>query len=658
MSGVIPTLAARDYACRCMAPSICPDTGQPVRSWALEGEEISSPYTGRRYRQGPTGYFGPKERDASGRITAFGGDPLKYDLPAVTARLLQNPDDVGARAFVSIPGHLRQQYHFAAINWTRFYGLLADRMDGAWLASLRSAVADYRESRHPSDGEREHTMRPATPFDLVGEEGYLLGGNPADGGTENHKTQWRTSGLLYAQWLGPDGRVSGYPSAVAEARITERLMDFLQRLLITGNGEYDSTTYIFYTLAGYLNLFDFSPRPETRELARMTLDWFVGTYGLKLFNGTLTGAVKRGFSHGFQLTGTDRLFHGWVPCGQADPLAGDGYSLHLATTGYRPNRILWNVIRKEVALPFEARMARPSYHLDAANRFQETFYCDHDFAMGSVAMTAIDNPNQQTVWSLSTRADDGHTLVFGGGQPRYPSPEGHRACDQVFQHRNCLILMTADHPEAGPALQALPRDLSLPDRWARSASAAEAWFFAPRAGTEIRMGTGHVALQAGSARIFLRSLGQAPFELDWPSEPARSALPKEIRETLERYRIVVFPGKPAGFVLEVLSTTLHASLAAFESACGAESRLMTGDFAASGRVAYRTLAGTDLEMAFDPRALRCRASVKGQPVDWDGWCAGNAIESPYIQSGAGKMQVCDGRDGYRMSADSGCLRWA
>ncbi|RMG72645.1 MAG: hypothetical protein D6722_05085, partial [Bacteroidetes bacterium] len=86
--GLLPALAGLGYGRRSLAPSRCPDTGQPVYTYALEGETIHSPYTGRAYQQGPTGYFGPKARNARGEIVAFGGDVMKYDLPPATAALL------------------------------------------------------------------------------------------------------------------------------------------------------------------------------------------------------------------------------------------------------------------------------------------------------------------------------------------------------------------------------------------------------------------------------------------------------------------------------------------------------------------------------------------------------------------------------------------
>lgn len=652
IAGVVDEWAARDFRRRSQAESACPDTGRPVRVWALEGEEIVSPYTGRRYRQGPTGYFGPKARDADGRIARFGGDPLKYDLPPATARLLRDPDDAEARAFIAIPGNLNQLYHFAAVNWARLLGLVGDRLDAAWHAAFSATVAAYREARHPSDGAREHARPPATPFDLVGEEGMLLGGNPADGGTENHKTQWRTSGLLFAQLLGPAAVISGYPAPEAERRIADRLDDFLRRLLLTGNGEYDSTTYYPHTLAGYLNLFDFSPSESTRRMAQATMDTLLAGYAIKLFNGTLIGAVKRGFSDGLDWTGGDRWCDAFAGARAARDLSGHTIGLPLATTRYRPNRAIYNLMHNITETPLTARMARPSYHMDRANVFQESFHRTSDFALGSVAMTALDNPNQQTVWSLGTRADDGRTIVIGGGQPAYPDPEGHRPHDQVVQHRNTLLLVTAPNSAAGGPLRTLSRATPARARLEAQPRAAEAWLFVPRHAPGLILRDDLALVDAGSAWVAVWSLGDTPFEL--AADPATPALAR----MFERYRVVVFPGQPAGFALEALPRRDWPDADAATAALRAGARVERDAFRATGQAAYRALAGHTLEIRHNSRGLRADGGVDGRAFDWAGWCGGGVIESTALTVGHGRLTLRAGDAAYTLRMGDDGPRWS
>lgn len=666
IAGVIEAWAQKPFGNLSLATSYCPDTGKPVRTWALEGEEITSPYTGKKFRQGPTGYFGPKERDAQGHITRFGGDPLKYELQPATARLMLHPEDTDARRFVAIPGNLNQQYHFAAINWARFLGLVGDRMDPEWQAAFRRAVANYRESRRASDGERESLNPPHPPFDLVGEEDLLLGGNPLNGGTENHKTMWRTSGLLYAQLLGPDGFISGRPAPKAAEQTAHVLGDFLRRLFLTGNGEYDSPIYYVHSMVGFLNLYDFSPVERTRELAKCMLDYYLATYGLKFFDGVMVGASKRGFSNSLQVSGTDQLVRTFCPAPEHDcaaelkdpfrrtgceppvpvPAPPGGITLHQATTRYRPNRVIHHIVTKAVALPYEARIARPSYHMDQSNRTQETFFCDRDFAIGSAALTLLDNPVQQTVWSLAARTAAG-PAVIGGGHPLYRSPQGHSPHDQVFQHRSTLILITAHHPGHGAPLQLLPRDLPLDERWTLAPNAAESWLFVPRRGTSLLVENGLVLIEAGSAHIAAHPLGMAPFRLGSRTDS------DEISKVVDPYEIIVFPGLPTGFVIEIRPACECGSLQAFGAAVRARTRIDRGDWTASGRIAYTNLAGQVMEATYDPASLRCRAALNGHPVDWNSWCNGGVYESPYVTIGHGRMKVTDGHEGYETQVTPG-----
>ena len=94
---MLERIEGKQFGVISLSPSKCPDTGLPVKTWAVEGEWIISPYTGRKYQQGPTGYFGARERDEQGRIVRFGGDPLKYELPPATAALLLDSNNEKAR---------------------------------------------------------------------------------------------------------------------------------------------------------------------------------------------------------------------------------------------------------------------------------------------------------------------------------------------------------------------------------------------------------------------------------------------------------------------------------------------------------------------------------------------------------------------------------
>jgi hypothetical protein len=668
---MIKRLAARDVGKKCMAVSTCPDTGLTVRAWALEGEEVVSPYTGRRYKQGDTGYFGPKKRDEQGRIAAFGGDPLKQDLPPATARFLLGEEDAALRAFLGIPGTLRQHYHFACVNWCRFWPLVGAKMGPEWTAAFKQSIATYSENRRPSDGARENLPLPR-PHDLVGVPGELLGGPVEAGGTENHKTMWRTSGLLYAQWF-PDNKVSGYPANEAIVRITPMLTGYLQTILTVGNGEYDSSTYYPHSLRGYLNLYDFSPEPKTRGLAKAMLDYYVAAYGLKMRNGVHAGAVKRGWPGDGDLIsgdGMDAHMWAWVP-ETTVPAAPDLVtSLHQATTTYRPNRVITNLIRKRVSLPFEAQIARPTYHSKDKNAFQETFYCSDSFALGSVAMTMVDNPTQQTVWSLVCRDKTG-SLVFGGGQPRYRHPEGHSPYDQIVQTKGALILRTGPTQavsenatqeqkhravHAGEPLMPLPPSAgnelaALKSWWEAAPKSAASWLFVPRRVGKIIERGGAVLMEAGDAFVAVHTTGGNPY---WFA-PDAAALPKDLpREmaVLKSYRILVIPAGAdgySGYTLEAAERKTYGSLERFAAAVAAKAKI-TAD---GPNVTRAALSGETLSLTYQPSGLRASGRINGQPIDWANWANGGVYDSPYLTVKDGVMTVSDGKEAYtvRMAGD-------
>jgi hypothetical protein len=680
---MVSTLAKREVGVKCRAPSTCPDTGLPVRTFALQGEEITSPYTGRRYVQGDTGYFGPKARDADGRITAFGGDPLKQDLPYATARLLLRPDDVAVKAFLTIPGSLNQQYHFAAANWARFYPLLADTMGEAWKSDFARAVAAYSESRRPSDGPREH-LPLSRPHDLVGESGELLGGRVSDGGTENHKTMWRTSGLLYAQLLAPGALVSGVPAAEAEQRITPMLTGYLETILTVGNGEYDSSTYYPHSLRGYMNLYDFSPKPQTRALAKAMLDYYVAGYGLKMLGGVHAGAVKRGWAgDGDALGEMDAHLWAWADRGTAVPVDAGSIvtSIHQATTTYRPNRVLYNLLTKNIPLPFEARMARPTYHSKDRNAFQETFYCAPSFALGSVAMTRVDNPTQQTVWSLVCPDEQG-ALVFGGGQPRYRHPEGHSPYDQMIQKRGTLVLLTgptrkansgADPEEESrlgnaadpltPLAAPVPGDAgSLAAFWEAAPRSAASWLFVPRRAGRIVERAEGVFIEAGKSFVVMRPIYGGREKRYFWLDPTPDLLSDAKAAVLRKYRVLVVPADTDGFsgyVLDVAEASRYANLEAFaDAAARCRLRAFLGTPGSTGaKVDYTSLAGDTLMMRYRTTGLRAEGAINAKTIDWANWANGGVYESPYLRIKGGAMTVSDGKESYTMRLDGSVPVW-
>jgi len=690
MQGMLQRIAAKEFGKRSLAESKCPDTGLPVKIWAVEGEEIISPYTGRKYKQGPTGYFGPKTRNEKGEILSFGGDPLKYDLPPATATLLLNPEDQLAKAFLSIPGNLRQQYHFACKNWARFYSLLADKMGEGWKSEFMKYVAEYTEGRRPSDGPDRELKPLANAHNLVGQPDYLLGGNPLDGGTENHKTMWRTSALLYSQLFPDTAKISGHPVKEAEKLTKEMLRDYLKRLLITGNGEYDSQVYYPHSIEGFLNLYDFSPDEETRLLAKFALDYYFVTYGLKVIDGGIAGAQKRGYLTGSSSSEMETML--WAFFNNTSRIMeGESVTIQQATTSYRPNQVIWNIVNKNLKFPFEAKMSRPFYHMDHPHAFAETFYCSDSFAMGNIQMTIVDNPNQQMIWSVVTTGEN-RPLCFSGAQPMRGSTSGHSPYTQTLQSKGTLILMTAPTeivpnadtliapnysrakrlnlwllPEseqgrnyetrnrmkyASKELHAVQKPVSESadeiDRfWNESKGSASSWFWYPRQLKPVQH-DGKFFIEAGElfvAVIPVSGYGTIVSLPDTDLQPSNSEAMKFFRD----YSLLVFPGQISGYIVETGEKSVYGALSEFRKAIQVKTSIDCSKLEQKLELTYRSLGSDQLKMVYRPEGLRCKGFINGKEQNWDGFTNGAVYESPYLKIKQGIMQVTDGKSGYTVN---------
>lgn len=683
MEGMLQKIAAKDFGKRSLAESKCPDTGLPVKVWAVEGEEIISPYTGRKYKQGSTGYFGPKSRSEKGEILSFGGDPLKYDLPPATASLLLNHDTLRAKAFLSIPGNLRQQYHFACKNWARFYPLLSDKMGERWKSEFVKYVAEYTEGRRPSDGPDRELKPLANAHNLIGQPGYLLGGNPLDGGTENHKTMWRTSALLYSQLFPDTAKISGYPVKEAEQLTKEMLRDYLKRLLITGNGEYDSQIYYPHSIEGFLNLYDFSPDEETRLLAKFALDYYFVTYGLKVIDGGIAGAQKRGYLTGSSSSEMEAML--WAFFNKTSRnMKDESVTIQQATTKYRPNQVICNIVNKNLKTPFEARMSRPFYHMDHPHAFAETFFCSDSYAMGNIQMTIVDNPNQQMVWSVVTKGEN-MPLCFSGGQPLRGSTSGHSPYTQTMQSKGTLILLTTPtqmvaNPDTALApnyskakrdnLWLLPeseqgknyearnrqkyasKELHSVEKpqndsveeierfWNESKGSASSWFYFPQQ-LAPKEADGNFFFETKELFLAVIPLAKGAYIFN-PKTNTKS------QKFFADCGLLVIPGTISGYIVETGEKSEYRTIQNFSQAIIQKTKLDDSKLESSLELNYQSLSGDKLKMIYNREGLRCRAAINGKTQDWDKFTKGAVYVSPYLKIKDGMMKVSDGEESYQV----------
>lgn len=663
----IDNLSNMDFTLRSKSFSKCPDTGMPVYSWALEGEKIISPYTGRIYTQGTTGYFGPKKRNIEGEIIEFGGDPLKYSLNSATAALLKRPKDKVALSFVSIPGNMSQQYHFAATNWTRFYGLLSDVMSDNWIRRFTEIVGKYAEKRRPSDGNRQYAPLKKA-YNLVGfpeESQGVLGGGFTDGGTENHKIMWRTSALVYAQLFPNDSKISGYSIKQVEEIIPNMFLDFFHKLLNVGNGEYDSHIYYPHSIYAWLNLYDFSKKEEYRQMAKFMLDYNFLTYGLKCVDNTIAGGQKRGFISNDNPSEMEALTWAFTGKGSKD-MSDTEISLHQATTSYRPNKIIYNILSENVLYPFEAFMQRPSYHMDKKNVFQESFFRSDNYALGNIHMTMLDNPNQQVVWSLIVKGKNG-PLGFSGQQPYRLSPIGHSQYSQSVHNRRSLILISANTGEkpnrklseeetvriksGNEKLEVFrfPSNLSIESvrtYFEKAKLSASSWLYIPKKVDRVQEKNGAIFIEANDVYIVIYPLSDYEWICSDNWDFISKEKIKEIHKYLEQYWILSVYGLKSGYILDSAEKKDFVSFESFIDFFEKENRVDRSLLNSQNIVEYKNLEGDKLKMYYNELGLRADAWLNNKAFDYKNWANGYVYWSPYVKVKDGYLYVTDGQEGY------------
>jgi len=343
-------------------------------------------------------------------------------------------------------------------------------------------------------------------------------------------------------------------------------------------------------------------------------------------------------------------------------------TLHQMTSAYRPNRVIMNIINKQLSLPYEAFMNRPSYHMNQAARFQETFYASHSFGMGSVAMSMVDNPTQQTVWSLVAKGTDG-PLAFGAMQPRYLNPAGHSPYTQTLQKKSALIVATAPTSTPGTKVSELQQarqanaadvlvdmpapgsDFSL-QQWTewmeQSRKSAATWFFVPRSVSKVVEQPEGIYLVANHACLYLRPLSSHHYWLQPPAEMIDSLPEKHAIKIFDQYRVLVSAGPHSGFIVQAAELSDYGSFEGFMQAVRLRTAVDLSKWQSKQLVRFTSLQNDRLEMQYDATDLRCQGRINGKRLDYARWAGGAVYHSPYVQVKDGVMRFTDGKDAYRI----------
>lgn len=363
-------------------------------------------------------------------------------------------------------------------------------------------------------------------------------------------------------------------------------------------------------------------------------------------------------------------------------------TLQQTTTKYRPNLVIYNIINKNIPLPFEARISRPFYHMDYPHAFAETFYCSNTYAMGNIQMTVVDNPNQQMVWSVVTPGKE-MPYCFSGGHPMRGSTSGHSPYTQTLQSKGTLILLTA--PTVAPSLPdssvaptysklkrdnlwLLPKEeqgenFELKNRmkyatkelipvsppvdnlpaeierfWNESKGSASSWFYYPKQLNPVER-DGFFFLETETMLLAVIPLSKGGFvwapQISWSGN-------SEWHKFFKDYNVIVFPGEVSGYVIETAERSSFGNIDNFRQAILKNTRLNLTGLNVNRELNYTSLNGQKLKMIYNPSGLRCNAWINGDKQDWDKHTKGAVYDSPYLKVKNGVMKVSDGKNAYKI----------
>jgi hypothetical protein len=120
------------------------------------------------------------------------------------------------------------------------------------------------------------------------------------------------------------------------------------------------------------------------------------------------------------------------------------------------------------------------------------------------------------------------------------------------------------------------------------------------------------------------------------------------------YRLVVFPGEVSGFILESAEASDFSSINDYVNELKRKTWI---ERVHSHQINYRSFAGNDIEMTYNPAGLRCKARIDGETIDFDRFTDGATYISPYINIKDGFMNVTDGKSGYTVKFVNDKLVW-
>lgn len=276
-------------------------------------------------------------------------------------------------------------------------------------------------------------------------------------GTENHNNMSKPSGYLYAQYSLGNSR---YPQAATKlAEMKQWILDFSKLMSVGGHGEWNSSTYNTWSVAGWLNLYDFAQDPDVKLCARAVLDYYAIEMAVNYTNGLTGGAEMRG--NALESVATDSDFLNWLWFDDSPRTVGQLFfnsrsnsrisATYAAVSSYRPPLMAVELARKQLQNKSTYKIGYPDYLMLRQGHIPAQMYVDDDFTLGSAIFRYggfTGGDFQAVSFKLAARVANGDSLKTAQvltGCGRYWGNTGGRSrqpYDQYVQHNNVVMQMT------------------------------------------------------------------------------------------------------------------------------------------------------------------------------------------------------------------------
>ncbi|GET41300.1 hypothetical protein [Microseira wollei] len=535
------------------------------------------------------------------------GDPHKYLLPVILARLSLGERYNRQQSWDILMGMERDKpsiYHFRTIYDVRIFFLFRDQMPDNVTASYRSMLGPNRV------------------LQWVGT------------GTENHMFMKRTSGLALM-----DG--SGFPNGDPASAATNEawLRSELNKFMTIGQGEFHSSTYYGYSIAGLLNLYDFAKTPELKQLAKATLDWYAANMALRLSWGTAGGAESRGFDRGTWDSGMSAV--SWIWWGDSPEAANRmdeksaWLALPAALSTYRPPVELRAIARKEIPLPFQAKMSHPGYYsYFQSNRMWETFYVTSDYSLATLIEPQRSYQVKGTInaqyatYKLVVRDPKGqnNAVISLAGTFHTPMATGRSPGDQYVQERGAVIYQLRLNNKDKAAKVPARSHLVLPARYGQPQRHRD-WYI----------------WRIENTWLCARPWGD---NINWQNP---------VSERDKNYQALVATGDNTAWITDVARVADYPDLASLKTALDKTS-VDDKNWNSKGEIGYTSLLGDRIVMTYAPNGGIARANINSKERLLKDW---HAIESPLMRQNlnSGVLEVKTPKENWRLRATLTGPKW-